>query len=102
MSEDVAIAQIVTAITTVFYAAVFAIGYYLDDKGQPRGVKGDARGAALRQAAASHHRGELAQSANSRARRAKRQRGGRLGQTLELSGSLEDSSDFSCSPICVI
>ena len=29
MSEDVAIAQIVTAITTVFYAAVFAIGYYL-------------------------------------------------------------------------
>ncbi len=29
MSEDVAIAQIVTAITTVFYASVFAIGYYL-------------------------------------------------------------------------
>jgi hypothetical protein len=29
VSEDVAIAQIVTAITTVFYAAVFAIGYYL-------------------------------------------------------------------------
>ena len=33
MSEDVAIAQIVTAITTVFYAAVFAIGYYLVIKG---------------------------------------------------------------------
>ena len=33
MSEDVAIAQIVTAITTVFYAAVFAIGYYLMIKG---------------------------------------------------------------------
>ena len=33
MSEDVAIAQIVTAITTVFYAAVFAIGYYLLIKG---------------------------------------------------------------------
>jgi len=29
----VAIAQIVTAITTVFYAAVFAIGYYLMIKG---------------------------------------------------------------------
>ncbi len=29
MSEDVAIAQIVTAIITVFYAVVFAIGYYL-------------------------------------------------------------------------
>ena len=29
MSEDVAIAQIVTTLTTVFYAAVFAIGYYL-------------------------------------------------------------------------
>jgi hypothetical protein len=33
VSEDVAIAQIVTAITTVFYAAVFAIGYYLVIKG---------------------------------------------------------------------
>jgi hypothetical protein len=33
VSEDVAIAQIVTAITTVFYAAVFAIGYYLMIKG---------------------------------------------------------------------
>ncbi len=33
MAEDVAIAQIVTAITTVFYAAVFAIGYYLIIKG---------------------------------------------------------------------
>ncbi len=33
MSEDVAIAQIVTAVTTVFYAAVFAIGYYLMVKG---------------------------------------------------------------------
>ena len=33
MSEDVAIAQIVTAITTVFYAAVFAIGYYLIIRG---------------------------------------------------------------------
>jgi hypothetical protein len=29
VSEDVAIAQIVTAIITVFYAVVFAIGYYL-------------------------------------------------------------------------
>ncbi len=29
MSEDVAIAQIVTAIITVFFAVVFAIGYYL-------------------------------------------------------------------------
>ena len=33
MSEDVAIAQIITAITTVFYAAVFAIGYYLMIRG---------------------------------------------------------------------
>jgi hypothetical protein len=33
VSEDVAIAQIVTAITTVFYAAVFAIGYYLIIRG---------------------------------------------------------------------
>src|SRR5215211_3684654 len=33
VSEDVAIAQIVTAVTTVFYAAVFAIGYYLIIKG---------------------------------------------------------------------
>jgi len=29
VSEDAAIAQIVTAIITVFYAVVFAIGYYL-------------------------------------------------------------------------
>jgi hypothetical protein len=29
VSEDVAIAQIATAITTIFYAAVFAIGYFL-------------------------------------------------------------------------
>ena len=28
MTEGVAIAQVVTAVTTVFYAAVFAIGYY--------------------------------------------------------------------------
>ena len=27
MTEGVAIAQVVTAVTTVFYAAVFAIGY---------------------------------------------------------------------------
>lgn len=33
MPEDVAIAQIVTAITTLFYAAVFAVGYYLLIKG---------------------------------------------------------------------
>jgi hypothetical protein len=33
VSEDVAIAQIVTAITTVFYAAVFALGYYLIIRG---------------------------------------------------------------------
>ena len=33
MSHDVAIAQIITAITTIFYAAVFAIGYYLLIKG---------------------------------------------------------------------
>jgi hypothetical protein len=33
VSEDVAIAQIVTAVTTVFYAAVFAIGYYLIVRG---------------------------------------------------------------------
>jgi hypothetical protein len=33
VSEDVAIAQIVTAITTVFYAAVFAIGYNLIIRG---------------------------------------------------------------------
>jgi hypothetical protein len=33
MSEDIAIAQIVTAITSVFYAAVFVIGYYLLIKG---------------------------------------------------------------------
>jgi hypothetical protein len=33
LTEDVSIAQIVTAITTVFYAAVFAIGYYLIIKG---------------------------------------------------------------------
>jgi hypothetical protein len=33
VSEDVSIAQIVTTITTVFYAGVFAIGYYLLIKG---------------------------------------------------------------------
>jgi hypothetical protein len=33
VSVDVSIAQIVTAITTVFYAAVFAIGYYMMIKG---------------------------------------------------------------------
>jgi hypothetical protein len=33
VTEDVAIAQIVTAVTTVFYAGVFAIGYYLLIKG---------------------------------------------------------------------
>jgi hypothetical protein len=33
LSVDVAIAQIITAITTVFYAGVFAIGYYLLIKG---------------------------------------------------------------------
>jgi len=33
VSQDVSLAQIVTAITTVFYAAVFAIGYYMMNKG---------------------------------------------------------------------
>ena len=39
MSEDVAIAQIVTAVTTVFYAAVFAIGYYLMIKGNRKSLR---------------------------------------------------------------
>jgi hypothetical protein len=39
LSEDVAIAQIVTAITTVFYSAVFAIGYYLMIKGNRQTLK---------------------------------------------------------------
>ena len=33
VSQDVSVAQIVTAITTVFYAAVFAIGYYMMIRG---------------------------------------------------------------------
>ena len=33
VSQDVSITQIVTAITTMFYAAVFEIGYYLIIKG---------------------------------------------------------------------
>jgi hypothetical protein len=33
VSEDVSVAQIVTAITTVFYAGVFAIGYYMIIRG---------------------------------------------------------------------
>jgi hypothetical protein len=39
MSSDVAIAQIVTAITTVFYAGVFAIGYYLLIKGNSQTLR---------------------------------------------------------------
>jgi hypothetical protein len=33
VSQDVSIAQIVTAITTMFYAAVFEIGYYMMIRG---------------------------------------------------------------------
>jgi hypothetical protein len=33
VSQDVSIAQMVTAIITVFYAAVFAIGYYMMIRG---------------------------------------------------------------------
>jgi hypothetical protein len=33
MSRDVAVVQIATAITTVFYSLVFAIGYYLVVRG---------------------------------------------------------------------
>lgn len=39
MSEDVAIAKIATAITTVFYSMVFALGYYLvvrDNRARPQ------------------------------------------------------------------
>lgn len=39
LSTDVAIAQIVTAVTTVFYAAVFAIGYYLMIKGNRETIR---------------------------------------------------------------
>ena len=39
MTVDVDIAQIITAITTVFYAAVFAIGYYLLIKGNQQTLK---------------------------------------------------------------
>lgn len=39
LSTDVAIAQIVTAVTTVFYAAVFAIGYYLLIKGNRETIR---------------------------------------------------------------
>ena len=39
VSQDVSIAQIVTAITTVFYAAVFAIGYYMMIGGNPSAWK---------------------------------------------------------------
>ncbi len=33
LSRDVAVAQIATAITTIFYSLVFVIGYYLVVKG---------------------------------------------------------------------
>lgn len=33
LSRDVAVAQIATAITTIFYSLVFAVGYYLVVKG---------------------------------------------------------------------
>ena len=39
VTEGVDIAQIITAITTVFYAAVFAIGYYLLIKGNQQTLK---------------------------------------------------------------
>jgi hypothetical protein len=39
VSEDVAIAQIVPATTTVFYAAVFAIGYYLIIRGNRKTLR---------------------------------------------------------------
>jgi hypothetical protein len=36
LSRDVAVAQIATAITTIFYSLVFVIGYYLVVKGTGR------------------------------------------------------------------
>lgn len=38
-SEDVTIAQIVTAIITVFYASVFAVGYYLIIRGNRKTLR---------------------------------------------------------------
>ena len=48
LSRDVAMAQIATAITTIFYSLVFAIGYYLVVKGN---------GALLREMRREHRSG---------------------------------------------
>ena len=48
LSRDVAMAQIATAITTIFYSLVFAIGYYLVVKGN---------GALLRETRREHRSG---------------------------------------------
>ena len=57
VSQDVSIAQIVTAITTVFYAAVFAIGYYMMIRGNREVLQECARNGSPVDARKSSSRG---------------------------------------------
>jgi hypothetical protein len=58
LGEDVAVAQIVTAATTVFYAAVFTIGYYMVVKGNRETLREMREESLSGGAAASYRRGQ--------------------------------------------
>ncbi len=99
VTGDVDIAQIVTAITTVFYAAVFAIGYYLMVKGN-REVLSEMREERL-----SGGRPQVIVEANLHnlpivelvVRNVSG--GSAIDINFEVSGSIEDSSGFVLSDL---
>jgi len=99
MSEDVAIAQIVTAVTTVFYAAVFAIGYYLIVKGNRETLR------EMREERLSGGRPQVIVEASLLnlpvVELAVRNVSGGAARdiTFELSGPIEDSSGFVLSEL---
>jgi hypothetical protein len=99
VSEDVAIAQIVTAITTVFYAAVFAIGYYLLIRGNRKTFR------EMREERLSGGRPQVIVEMGLRnlpiAEFVVRNVSGGAARdiTFELSGTIEDSSGFAISEL---
>jgi hypothetical protein len=99
VSEDVAIAQIVTAVTTVFYAAVFAIGYYLLIRGNRKTLR------EMREERLSGGRPQVIVETGLLNLPivefvVRNVSGGAARDiTFELSGSIEDSSGFAISEL---
>lgn len=98
MPRDVIVAQLVTAATTVFYAAVFAVGYYLLIKRNRETLKGCARHVSPGPIADSS-RGQLRSPGDGGPRGAKRHWRLRQGHQLRVLGAHRGFGGFVISDL---